>query len=59
MLFADVVHSMEIAAVVGARRLREIMAELVERALTPMAFYEVVMNKAFRTLVDDGAEVGR
>ncbi len=22
-----------------------------------MAFYEVVMNKAFRTLVDDGAEV--
>ena len=31
VLFADVVHSMDIAAVVGAERLREIMAELVER----------------------------
>ena len=30
MLFADVVHSMDIAAAVGAERLREIMAELVE-----------------------------
>ena len=28
MLFADVVHSMSIAAAVGAERLREIMAEL-------------------------------
>ena len=28
VLFADVVHSMEIAAAVGAERLREIMAEL-------------------------------
>ena len=26
-------------------------------ALTPIAFYEVVMAKAFRTLVDDGTEV--
>jgi hypothetical protein len=26
-------------------------------ALTPIAFYEVVMTKAFRTLVDDGTEV--
>jgi len=32
VLFADVVHSMSIAAVVGAERLREIMAELVNRA---------------------------
>jgi class 3 adenylate cyclase len=32
VLFADVVHSMEIAAAVGAERLREIMAALVERA---------------------------
>ena len=31
MLFADVVHSMDIAAAVGAERLREIMAELVDR----------------------------
>src|SRR3954463_5322752 len=28
VLFADVVHSMDIAAVVGAERLREIMAEM-------------------------------
>src|SRR3984957_8102469 len=32
VLFADVVHSMDIAAAVGAERLREIMAELVGRA---------------------------
>jgi class 3 adenylate cyclase len=31
VLFADVVHSMEIAATVGAERLREIMAELADR----------------------------
>jgi class 3 adenylate cyclase len=29
VLFADVVHSMDIAAAVGAERLREIMAELL------------------------------
>ena len=33
VLFADVVHSMEIAAAVGAERLREIMADLVDRAV--------------------------
>src|ERR1700758_4947359 len=32
VLFADVVHSMDIAAAVGAERLREIMADLVDRA---------------------------
>ena len=32
VLFADVVHSMDIAAAVGAERLREIMTELVEHA---------------------------
>src|ERR1700761_4084492 len=32
LLFADVVHSMDIAAAVGAERLREIMTELVNRA---------------------------
>ena len=31
VLFADVVHSMDIAAAVGAERLREIMAELLDR----------------------------
>ena len=32
VLFADVVHSMDIAAAVGSERLREIMAELVDCA---------------------------
>ena len=32
VLFADVVHSMDIAAAVGVERLREIMTELVNRA---------------------------
>src|SRR5258707_3170644 len=32
VLFADVVHSMDIAAAVGAERLREIMTELVDHA---------------------------
>src|ERR1700744_581630 len=32
VLFADVVHSMDIAAAVGAERLREIMTELANRA---------------------------
>ena len=31
VLFADVVHSMDIASAVGAERLREIMAELLDR----------------------------
>ena len=31
VLFADVVHSMDIAAAVGAERLREIMTALVHR----------------------------
>jgi hypothetical protein len=32
VLFADVVHSMDIASVVGAERLREIMVALIDRA---------------------------
>jgi adenylate cyclase len=32
ILFADVVHSMDIAAAVGTERLREIMAGLVDQA---------------------------
>ena len=32
VLFADVVHSMDIAAAVGAERLRELMAELFDRS---------------------------
>jgi hypothetical protein len=32
--------------------------EGIATALTPLAFFEVVMNMAFRSLVDDDAEVG-
>ena len=39
VLFADVVHSMDIAAAVGAERLREIMAELVNRASSVVQRY--------------------
>ena len=42
VMFADVVHSMDIAAAVGAERLREIMADLLIRAaarrVSPMSF---------------------
>jgi class 3 adenylate cyclase len=39
VLFADVVHSMDIAAAVGAERLREIMAELVNCASSVVQGY--------------------
>jgi adenylate cyclase len=39
VLFADVVHSMEIAAAVGAERLRAIMADLVDRAAAVVTRY--------------------
>ena len=39
VLFADVVHSMDIAAVVGAERLREIMAELLDRSTAMVKHY--------------------
>jgi adenylate cyclase len=39
VLFADVVHSMDIAAAVGTERLREIMTELVNRATVVVERY--------------------
>ncbi len=45
VLFADVVHSMDIAAAVGAERLREIMAELVERASSVVQRYGGTVDK--------------
>ena len=39
VLFADVVHSMDIAAAVGPERLREIMAELANRCATVVQRY--------------------
>ncbi len=45
VLFADVVHSMDLAATVGAERLREIMAELVERGATVVQRYGGTVDK--------------
>jgi class 3 adenylate cyclase len=45
VLFADVVHSMDIAAAVGAERLREIMADLVDRATAVVKRYGGTVDK--------------
>jgi class 3 adenylate cyclase len=45
VLFADVVHSMDIAAAVGAERLREIMTELVNRATAVVQRYGGTVDK--------------
>jgi class 3 adenylate cyclase len=45
VLFADVVHSMDIAAAVGAERLREIMAELVDRTTKVVKRYGGTVDK--------------
>jgi class 3 adenylate cyclase len=45
VLFADVVHSMDIAATVGAERLREIMAQLVDRATAVVKQYGGTVDK--------------
>jgi class 3 adenylate cyclase len=45
VLFADVVHSMEIAAAVGAERLREIMADLANRCTAVVQRYGGTVDK--------------
>jgi class 3 adenylate cyclase len=45
VLFADVVHSMDIAAAVGAERLREIMTELVEGCAAVVKRYGGTVDK--------------
>jgi class 3 adenylate cyclase len=45
VLFADVVHSMDIAAAVGAERLREIMAELAERCAAVVQHFGGTVDK--------------
>jgi class 3 adenylate cyclase len=45
VLFADVVHSMEIAEAVGAERLREIMTELVQHASAVVQGYGGTVDK--------------
>jgi class 3 adenylate cyclase len=44
-LFADVVHSMDIAAAVGSERLRDIMATLVDRAAVVVKRYGGTLDK--------------
>jgi class 3 adenylate cyclase len=45
VLFADVVHSMDIAAAVGAERLREIMAELLDRSTAVVQRFGGTVNQ--------------
>ncbi|MFZ3295378.1 ATP-binding protein [Mycobacterium sp.] len=45
VLFADVVRSMDVAALVGAERLREIMAELVDRCAAVVQRYGGTVDK--------------
>jgi class 3 adenylate cyclase len=45
VLFADVVHSMDIATAVGAERLREIMTELVNRATRVVQHFGGTVDK--------------
>ena len=45
VLFADVVHSMDIAAALGAERLREIMADLADRCAAVVRRYDGTIDK--------------
>src|SRR6516164_7017822 len=45
VLFADVVHSMDIAATVGAERLREIMADVADRCAAVVQQYGGTVDK--------------
>jgi class 3 adenylate cyclase len=45
VLFADVVHSMDIAATVGAERLREIMADLADQCAAVVSHYGGTVDK--------------
>src|ERR1700723_362116 len=45
VLFADVVHSMDIAAAVGTERLREVMADLADRCAAVVERYGGTVDK--------------
>src|ERR1700753_489706 len=45
VVFADVVHSMDIAATVGPERLREIMADLADRCVAMVQRYGGTVDK--------------
>ena len=61
VLFADVVHSMDIAAMVGPERLREIMAELADRCAVVVQRYGGTVDKftGDGIMAVFGAPVGR
>jgi hypothetical protein len=52
VLFADVVHSMDIAATVGAERLREIMTDLADRCAAVVQRYGGTVDKFTRPHLD-------
>jgi len=54
VLFADVVHSMDIASAVGPERLREIMADLADRCAAVVQRYRDIFDK----FTDTGQQVG-
>src|ERR1700753_1908426 len=45
VLFADVVHSMDIASAVGAERLREVMADLADRCAAVVGRFGGTVDK--------------
>ncbi|MDT5044638.1 MAG: adenylate cyclase, partial [Mycobacterium sp.] len=45
VLFADVVHSMDIAAAVGPERLRELMSDVVDRSTAVVERYGGTVNQ--------------
>ena len=55
VLFADVVHSMDIAAAVGAERLREIMMKLADRPAG--ALRHEIADEAVRVHAVGGAQI--
>src|SRR6185503_6465266 len=54
VLFADVVHSMDIAAAVGAERLRGIMSELLDRSTAVVQRYGATLSQ----FTGDGIRAG-
>jgi len=58
VLFADVVHSMDIAATVGPERLREIMTKLVDHAGGASAWWRRRLPRTSRPLPRKASSLG-